>query len=130
MAGSEIMIVAGEASSDRLAANLVRTIRRLNPAWSFFGFGGPDMAAAGVDRFGDIHDLNVMGFSEVAPAAGRIFKLWRDLRRHLKTRRPEALILIDFPEFTLPPSQGRPKTGDHGHLLCSTPRCGPGGPGG
>lgn len=102
MAGSEIMIVAGEASSDRLAANLVRTIRRLNPAWSFFGFGGPDMAAAGVDRFGDIHDLNVMGFSEVAPAAGRIFKLWRDLRRHLKTRRPEALILIDFPEFTLP----------------------------
>src|SRR6266852_6533050 len=49
MALLQMMIVAGEASGDRHAADLAMEIRKRLPEARFFGMGGPLCGAAGVD---------------------------------------------------------------------------------
>ena len=61
----KIMFSAGEASGDLHGATLAAGIRRLGPEADLIGFGGPQMAAAGVRLAADMRDYSVMGFWEV-----------------------------------------------------------------
>jgi lipid-A-disaccharide synthase len=97
-----IMIVTGEASGDLLGANLITAVRQSAPDIGFFGAGGPRMAAAGCGIVIPGEALSVMGFAEIV---GHLPSLWRSFRR-LKgelwsSRKPDALVLIDFPDFNL-----------------------------
>ena len=67
MAGTDIMVVAGEASGDQHAAGLVSELRRRRPELRFFGMGGPKLQAAGVERVYDAKEVSVMGLTEVLP---------------------------------------------------------------
>lgn len=96
------MVVAGEASGDAHAAELVIELRRRFPALHFFGCGGDQLAAAGCELLVSAHDLGVVGLAEVATHLPRIARLWRRLRRALRQRQPAGLILVDFPDFNLP----------------------------
>jgi lipid-A-disaccharide synthase len=96
-----IMIITGEASGDLHGANLVRAVCRQDPAISFSGIGGTRLKAAGVSLFFDIRSLSVMGLTEVIFKLPAIFKALNDAKRYLKAKKPDLLILIDFPEFNL-----------------------------
>ncbi|MGH9519719.1 MAG: lipid-A-disaccharide synthase [Terriglobales bacterium] len=98
----DLMVVAGEASGDAHAADLVRALQRRCPDLRVFGCGGDQLAAAGCELLVSAHDLGVVGLAEVVEHLPRIWGLWRRLRRALLRRRPEALILVDFPDFNLP----------------------------
>lgn len=98
----ELMVVAGEASGDAHAAELVRALQRHLPDLRFFGCGGDQLAAAGCEMLVSAHDLGVVGLAEVVGHLPRIWGLWRKLRRALLRRRPAAIILVDFPDFNLP----------------------------
>ncbi|HXR97153.1 MAG TPA: lipid-A-disaccharide synthase [Terriglobales bacterium] len=97
----EMMIVAGEASGDAHAAELMEELRRRHPALRFFGCGGPRMAAAGCELLVSASELAVVGLLEVVRHLPRIHGLLRRLRRALRQRRPMAVILVDFPDFNL-----------------------------
>ena len=64
MTAPQILISAGEASSDMYAARLAAALRERTGA-QFFGMGGPRMAEAGVELIADYHEVAVVGISEV-----------------------------------------------------------------
>src|SRR5262245_39407071 len=95
------MIVAGEPSGDAHAAALVNALRATNPNLSFFGATGPLMRAAGVDTVVNSDDLAIMGIVEVGLALPRFIRAFRKLRDAAVQRAPDAVVLVDWPEFNL-----------------------------
>jgi lipid-A-disaccharide synthase len=96
------LIVTGEASGDLHGANLIRAARELEPTLQFFGVGGSRMAAAGCEILVRGEEIAVMGLVEIIghfPVIRRAFKRIKALLQG--PQRPDALVLIDFPEFNL-----------------------------
>ncbi len=96
-----IMVIAGEASGDLHASNLVKEIRKLLPETEFLGIGGHRMQEAGVRLLFENHALAVTGFSEVLAKIGSLSKAYRTVKETLRHMRPDLLILLDFPDFNL-----------------------------
>lgn len=94
-----LAVVAGEASGDAHAAHLVQAYTALAPGTSWFGAAGPQMREAGVEALVRSESLAVVGIGEVL---GHLPDLWRamgTLKRALRERRPDALVLVDYPDF-------------------------------
>lgn len=98
---SSIFIVAGEASGDHHAAGLVREIREQHPETRFAGLGGEMMAAEGVELFEDLVDRSVMGLRKVIAALGSMVEISARFVEALDERRPDAVILVDYPGLNL-----------------------------
>jgi len=98
---TSLMIIAGEVSGDMHAARLVRAIRAQSPDTTFFGVGGEQMRAAGVDTIVDIADMAVVGFAEVVSKYRHLRRIFYDMLAVLRSRRPDAVILVDYPGFNL-----------------------------
>ena len=96
-----IMMIAGEVSGDARGAGLVRAIRRRRPGARFFGIGGDEMRAAGVEIWHDARDMAVMGLSEVIVRYPFFRRLFNDALALARQRRPDAIILVDYPGFNL-----------------------------
>ena len=94
------MISAGEPSGDLRAAELCSELSKRADI-RFFGLGGDAMEGAGVDLTAHLSDFSVMGFSSVLASLGRLRALERDLRRQCLARRPDALVLVDYPGLNL-----------------------------
>jgi lipid-A-disaccharide synthase len=105
------MIVAGEASGDLHGGNLVQAMRRIDPGLSFYGVGGKRMQAAGVELLADAADMAVVGLTEVAFKLGMILKVMRRLKVSLVEKKPDLIILIDYPDFNLPLARTARKQG-------------------
>ena len=101
MANGELMVVAGEASGDLHAADVLAALRRLRPGLRAFGMGGPRLEAAGLERLFDAREISVMGIAEVLPRLPRIWRVFRALVRGARDRRPAAALLVDVPDFNL-----------------------------
>jgi lipid-A-disaccharide synthase len=95
------MIVAGEASGDLQAANLVKSLKFLNPHIKFFGLGSKKMQAEGVKIIYDMSQLAVVGFFEVIKHLGAFNRIFKTMVRLLETKKPDAIILVDYPGFNL-----------------------------
>lgn len=97
------MIVAGEASGDAHAAKLVNAFRDTEPetAFEFFGAAGPQMREAGVDAVVRSDDLSVVGVAEIAGALPMFLRASRKLKVAAAERKPDVVILVDFPDFNL-----------------------------
>jgi len=111
-----LMVIAGEASGDLLAAELVAVLRQeLTSAdppstWDyqplqasleprFFGAGGPHLAAAGVDLAFDFTVHSVTGLSDVLKGLLKFRKLFKRLYELALEREPDAIICVDFSGF-------------------------------
>lgn len=97
----KILISAGEASGDRYAADLVRSLREALPHARFFGCGGPRLRETGVDAVVRTEELAVVGLFEVIRHVPRIHGLYRRLDSFAKGERPDLAILTDAPDFHL-----------------------------
>lgn len=116
MKPKSFMLIAGEASGDLLAAELVRALREelasaeavptpdhqplqasLEPR--FFGAGGPRMAAAGVELAFDLTEHSVIGLSDVLKKYFEFRRLFERLYELALEREPEAIICVDFSGF-------------------------------
>lgn len=97
------MIVAGEASGDIHGASLAQALKRLNPdtQYKLFGSGGEEMRAAGVETLVDARDMGIIGVPEIARAIGKLYRAYRTLLRAARSRRPSAIVLIDWPDFNI-----------------------------
>lgn len=98
MAGPRFFISAGEPSSDLHAANLIAAIRRQSPEATFYGLGGPGMAAAGCELLRDmtVHDSHML-FMGPLLGAGKYLKLIKNVDKQLECRRPDVMIFVDYP---------------------------------
>ena len=97
------MIVAGEASGDAHAAALVHALRNAAPRTplDFFGATGPLLRAAGVDSIVRSDDLAILGLVEIAGALPKFWRAYQALKQAAIERKPDAVILVDWPDFNL-----------------------------
>jgi len=96
-----IVIIAGEASGDILAAGLIRAVRAQRPDIQFEGIAGPLMREAGCVAWRDADELSVMGLFEVLRHLPRLIGVLRDTRSRLADNPPDLLIGVDAPDFNL-----------------------------
>jgi lipid-A-disaccharide synthase len=96
MSAPEILISAGEASSDMYAARLTTALRARTGA-RLFGMGGKRMAEAGVDLIADYHQVAVVGISEVLHKIPTVVGVQRKIAAEAVRRRAALAILVDSP---------------------------------
>jgi lipid-A-disaccharide synthase len=94
-------IIAGEASGDLHGSNLIKELKRSDPATSVRCWGGDLMQAAGGQLVRHYKDLAYMGFTEVLMNLRTIFRNLDFCKQDILEYRPDALILIDYPGFNL-----------------------------
>jgi lipid-A-disaccharide synthase len=97
----ELLVVAGEASGDRHAAEVVSALKARRPELRFFGMGGERLKAAGVELVYGSHEISVMGLTEVLPKIPRILRVLKELAAEAERRKPAAALLVDVPDFNL-----------------------------
>jgi lipid-A-disaccharide synthase len=97
----KVLIIAGEASGDLHGAGVVRELKKHDPGISIFGIGGDKMQSAGMDLIYHIRELSFMGFLEVVQHLPLIRSVEKTLDAILKFRRPDVVLLIDYPGFNL-----------------------------
>ena len=99
----QLMIVAGEPSGDAHAAALVEALKNNSHdvEFDFFGATGPLMRAAGVETVVNSDELAIMGILEVARALPKFLAAFRTLKQAALERSPDAVVLVDWPEFNL-----------------------------
>jgi lipid-A-disaccharide synthase len=95
--------VAGEPSGDAHAASLVRALRNAAPEVQFklFGSTGALMRAAGVESIVNADELAILGLWEIGRALPKFWRAFAELKRTVNERKPDAAILVDWPDFNL-----------------------------
>lgn len=101
MLDKKILIVAGETSGDIHGARLVEHLTAESPGLFLYGIGGDAMARAGVRLAFHASALAVVGFVEVVGRLRTIRRAFRWIVQSLEKERPDAVVLIDFPDFNL-----------------------------
>jgi len=96
-----LMIITGEVSGDMHAAAVLREARRLRPGLRAYGIGGDALRAEGMEVLVDVSEMAVMGISEVLRRLGFFRKVMRQMTDVAVRTRPDAVLLVDYPDFNL-----------------------------
>ncbi|MFZ1082476.1 MAG: lipid-A-disaccharide synthase [Candidatus Kryptoniota bacterium] len=94
------MIIAGETSGDNHGAHLVESMKKKDNV-RVIGIGGDKMKAAGVELLHHVKEMSVMGFSEILAKLPFFREVRRDLLQAIRSEKPSAVILVDYPGFNL-----------------------------
>lgn len=95
------MVVVGEASGDVHGANFVRVLLEREPKLKIFGVGGEQLQKTKFEALLSVSQVAGMGLVELAGNLRNLWRAYRLLRRALRQRRPNLVVLIDFPEINL-----------------------------
>ena len=94
-----ILLVAGEASGDLHGGHLVEALHRRCPAAQVVGVGGDQLRSAGMEVLVDVNQLSAAGLVEIASSIPRHWRVMRELKRQMDQRRPDVVVLVDYPGF-------------------------------
>jgi lipid-A-disaccharide synthase len=97
----EIMLVVGEASGDAHGAHLVDALHKRDAALKIYGVAGERLQRTDFETLFSVAQLTGMGLVELFGNLGNLWRAYRLLKRVLTERRPDLLVLIDFPDFNL-----------------------------
>jgi lipid-A-disaccharide synthase len=99
--GPSIYIIAGEESGDALGAALARALMtQTGGAVQLAGVGGRAMAAQGIASPFPIDDLSIVGLMAIPQKLPKIFRHISDATHAVLAARPDALVIVDSPDFT------------------------------
>ena len=94
-------IIAGEASGDLHASNLIRGLRAEDPEADIRGWGGDLMREAGAEIVRHYNDTAIMGFLTVLKYLGKIKANIRLCCEDIRSWKPDVVILVDYAGFNL-----------------------------
>lgn len=96
-------LIAGEPSGDLHGANLIKGLRKADPAAEFRFWGGDLMAAAGGAQNLRKHyrETSFFGVVQVLRNLGTIRRQMRECREEVAAWQPDVLILVDYPGFNM-----------------------------
>ena len=94
-------LIAGEASGDLHASNLMRALKARDDEAEFRFFGGDLMQAVGGTLVKHYRELAYMGFIQVALHAGAIMRGMKQCKEDIVAWHPDVVILVDYPGFNL-----------------------------
>lgn len=96
-----IMVSAGEASGDQHAAHALTALKHQGVEFDAFGMGAGELEAAGATIHVDCRELAVIGLVEVLKNLPALYKRLFFLVRLIKEKKPDLIVLVDYPEFNL-----------------------------
>ena len=88
-----VYLVAGEASGDRLAADLLRELKK-NPKLRAFGVGGPMLKAAGQEQSLNLAKHAVVGLTDVLKNLPKFLKIFREVKHEIAEVNPDVVVLV------------------------------------
>lgn len=97
-----VFVIAGELSGDKLGAAMMQGLDELTAGQvSFQGVGGPRMEAQGLDSLFPMDEISIMGITEILSQYSNLKARIRETADAVIAARPDVLISIDLPEFSL-----------------------------
>ncbi len=96
-----IMVSAGEASGDSHAAHALQALASTGQSFTSFGMGAGALQSQGTELIVDCRDLAVIGIVDVLLNYHKFLKRLRHLRKTMQQRKPDLLLLVDYPDFNL-----------------------------
>ncbi len=94
-------IIAGEASGDLHAANLIKALKQKDPEARIRAWGGDLMQAAGADIVKHYRELAFMGLVEVLRHLGTILKNISFCKADIQAFQPDVILFVDYPGFNM-----------------------------
>lgn len=94
-------IIAGEASGDLHASNMIKALTQIDNEAEIQGWGGDLMDEAGTKILKHYNSLAFMGFVEVLMNLGTIMKNFRECKKQILDFNPDIVVFIDYPGFNL-----------------------------
>ncbi|WP_154222155.1 lipid-A-disaccharide synthase [Marinicella rhabdoformis] len=95
----KIALVAGEASSDLLGADLIEQIQKRPECYEIMAVGGPKIKATGVNVIQDNEDFAVMGLFEVLKDLPKLLRLKKTIVKKIIDYQPDVFIGVDSPDL-------------------------------
>jgi len=96
-----LAIIAGEASGDLHASEVVRELKALAPALETFGIGGDLLAAEGMRILHHAREMGIVGLFNVLRNYPMFRRIFNDTVKAIEAERPDAVLLVDYPGFNL-----------------------------
>ena len=96
-----IALIAGETSGDIHGAAVIESLKKHIPQAVLFGIGGDMMRQQGMDILFHVNKMAILGFTEVVKHLPFIQKVFRTLLNEVAVRKPDAVVLIDYPGFNI-----------------------------
>ena len=97
----KLTIVAGEASGDLHAAKVIHELKTLDPSLTAFGIGGDLLAEEGVELLHHAREMAIVGLFNVLRHLRFFRRVFDELIARIEQERPDAVMLVDYPEFNL-----------------------------
>jgi len=94
-----IWISAAETSADIHGSQLIQAIKEYAPDISLIGMGGPEMRQQQFKSLINSESISAMGFTEVLSLLPRIFRIFGFIKQYFRSFNPQAVVLIDAPDF-------------------------------
>ncbi len=95
----KIFMIAGEPSGDLLGQGLIRALRAKIPGAEISGVGGDAMISEGFVSLFPMHEISLMGVLPVLANLRNVLRRIDQTARAVITARPDALVIIDSPDF-------------------------------
>ncbi|MDC0628507.1 lipid-A-disaccharide synthase [Pelagibacteraceae bacterium] len=97
----KIFILTGEASGDKLASQVINSLKKINSNIDYLSVGGDNLKSLGIKSIYDLKEITYLGFTNVFL---NIFKISRKINETVKViieYNPDVLFTVDSPDFTL-----------------------------
>jgi lipid-A-disaccharide synthase len=96
-----ILIIAGEHSGDNLGAGLMKALLENSQEIEFFGIGGEQMKALGLESLANMEELTVIGFVAAALKYRKLKQIAKNIVKLTLSKNCQYVILVDYPGFNL-----------------------------
>lgn len=97
----KLAVVAGEASGDLHAAEVIAELKKLDPQLKTFGIGGDLLQKQGMTILHHAREMGIVGLFNVIRHLGMFRRIFRELAGRIESERPDAVLLVDYPDFNL-----------------------------
>lgn len=97
----DLLVIAGEASGDEHASQLIKNLKARNPSLQIAGLGGDELQRAGVKLLFNLVDHAVVGIFEVLKNYSFFRELFDLTVEWIRKNKPKTILLVDYPGFNL-----------------------------
>jgi len=107
----DLLVIAGEASGDEHASQLIKNLKARNPSLQIAGLGGDELKKAGVELLFNLVDHAVVGIFEVLKNYSFFRELFDLSVEWISKNKPKTILLVDYPGFNLRLAEALKKRG-------------------
>lgn len=97
----KLAVIAGEASGDLHASEVVRELKKVDPSLQTFGIGGDLLAREGMTLLHHASEMGIVGLFNVLRHLPMFRRVFNEVIETIAREKPDVVFLIDYPDFNL-----------------------------